>query len=204
MRNHMNALYCIASQLEQVDPLAAYELSNHLRVLTAADRRFKLQLTGREKKLSHPDDQIELVENRGGGWDWIHTNVDGHGTRNMTGWRLQPSEVLKMIEQSIESGPMVEEVKAMLNQEMAAGNAGVPRGAEMGGGPSALPEVPMNEIPSAVVMPEDRTWMRDTSIHDPTLGAETVKLVRKAIAAAKINPALRPRILPILSKLLNA
>jgi hypothetical protein len=203
MRDHMNALYRIASQLERVDPLAAYELSSHLRILTAADRRFKLDLLSREKNLSNQNDQVELVENRDGGWDWVHTNVDGHGTRNMTGWRLQPSEVLKMIEQSIELSPMVEEVKAMLNQEMAAGNAGVPRGAEMGGGSSALPEVPMSEVPSAVVMPEDRTWMRDTSIHDPTLGAETVKLVRKAIAAVKKNPALRPRILPILSKLLK-
>jgi len=204
MLAHMNALYKIACKLDSIDPLIAYEFSENLRTLVAADRRFKMDMISREKNLSNQSDQIELVENREGGWDWIHTNVDGHGTRDTTGWRLQPSEVLKMIDQSIQPGPMTDEVKALLEQEISSGAAGgIPRGSEMIGGPSALAEVPLSEIPSAVVEPGDRTWERDSSPWGHELGADAQKLIKKAIHVAHSRPELRPALLPILRKLIK-
>ena len=192
----MNALYRIASKLEAIDPLLSYEFSDHLKSLVATDRRFVLELNSRTKNLSSPRDKIELVENRSGGWDWIHTNVDGAGTRDKTGWRLQPTEVLKMIDQSIEPGPMTDEIKIMLEQEVSAGNPGVPRGSEMS------PALPTDL--SGLKMTEEKGGISEgnPSYHSVwDIGSQ--RLIKKAVHTAYSHPDLRPIIIPILSKLVN-
>jgi hypothetical protein len=156
---------------------------------------FKLELLPRELKFSHPSDQIELIENREGGWDWIHTNVDGHGTRDVTGWRLQPGEIISMIDKSIEPGPMTDEVKAMLLQEAQQSDTGIPRGMSgMGDGPTALPPPAPGE--GGGISESTHPWRRDDSIWGNDIAAQ--KLIKKAIHAAHSRPDLRPTILPIL------
>lgn len=199
MISRMKNLLRIASQLEAIDPIVAYEFSDHLRNLTATDRRFVLELLPREKNLTHPSDKIELIENSSGGWDWMHMNVDGQGSRDITGWRLQPSEVLKIIDKSIVPGPMTDEVKSVLEQEVSAGNTGVPRGSEMGGGPTALPEPRSEEIKSTVADPNP--WERGYSVFDSSLASQ--KLLKKAIHMAYTRPETRPTILPILRKIVK-
>ena len=199
MIQHMNALHKIASELEGIDPVMAYEFSAYLRRLVSTDRVHMLKLNKFNKITSSPDDLIELAENRSGGWDWTHTNVDGRGTRNRTGWRLQPSEVLKMIDTLIEPGPETDAVKAVFTKEVEAGNAGVPKGAEMGGGPSALSEMRPGEEKGGIGTKP--SWLDDFSIWDTSLGSQ--KIIKKAIHVAYARPDLRPTILRILRNLVK-
>lgn len=201
MIHQMNALLRIASKLAESDPIAAYSLSKHLRRLVSTDRKFRLELNPREKILSHPSDYIEVVENREGGWDWIHANVDGNGSREVTGWRLRPFDIIKLIDDHAVPGPETDEVTKIMSQESVSGNVGIPRGDEMGGGPTAIDPPPPSEAKGGFSPIDEaaRQYMNPQSVWD----IATVKLVKKAIRAASDHPELRPRLVPILKKIFS-
>lgn len=204
MISKINALHRIAAELERVDPLVAYEFAANLRSLLAGDASYMLELSQRSKLLSHPADRLEITKSADG-WNTTHTNVDGNGTRETTGWRLQPADVLKVIENEVEPGPMTDEVKAALEQEIAGGDVtGIPRGDEMGGGPTALPPATPAES-SGIVDPAEGTWSAQQFMNPESIwDVATTKTIKRAIAAAKANPSLRPRLAPFFKKILSA
>lgn len=200
---NINALHRIAAELEHEDPMAAYALSANLRKLVAGDAKYVVDLSSRSKKLSHPADRLEITKSAEG-WNTTHTNVDGNGTRDTTGWRLQPADVLKIIENEVEPGPMTDEVKAVLEQEIEGGNvSGIPRGDEMGGGPTALPPASFAES-GGIIDPDEGTWSAQRYMNPESIwDVAAVRTIKCAIAAAKKNPSLRRRLAPFFKKILS-
>jgi hypothetical protein len=200
----INALYRIATALESIDPLASYELSSNLRKMIAGEVRFLLELTPMSKKLSHPNDQLEISKSADG-WHTTHTNVDGNWTRETTGWRLTPADVLKVIKNEVVPGPATDEAVAVLEQDISSGNAvGIPRGDEMGGGSVSLPEASQAES-GGIMDPDEGTWSAQRYMNPESIwDVASVNTVKRAIAAAKFNPALRAKLAPMFKKILSA
>lgn len=124
------------------------------------------------------------------GWTVKFLNVDGHGTDNVGGKWLPPSEALEIVNKhAVLDDPITQEVITMLQQEASGGNVGIPR------------SMPVDVSKYKFKKP---TWedleTQPYSIWDPSLASIAVK---RLINIAHANPDTRPILLPIIRKLVN-